>query len=165
MSDTFLHYPAFLSRRKSALPLLDSHQNFMVSVSAETKRSPASLPHIPGLWGCQADQVGWRGKGGERGKRTEQRRGERWARLFFKWGQTEERQGHLVLSFLIIITPHLVSSDIELWGEFYIDYIQKNLMCIIPLGGMKPVDGVRNVVTCGDMEFKKPHSRKKRKES
>lgn len=29
--------------------------------------------------------------------------------------RTEERQGHLALSFLII-TPHLVSSDLQLWG-------------------------------------------------
>ncbi len=35
----------------------------------------------------------------------------------FKWGQTEERQGHLVLSFLIILTPHLVSSDSKLRRE------------------------------------------------
>lgn len=37
----------------------------------------------------------------------------------FKWGQTEERRGHLALGFPIIITPHLISSHFELWGELH----------------------------------------------
>lgn len=70
----------------------------------------SSFPHfVPMTVRLPADQVG--GGGGEGGGDGEV------SVSVFKWGQTEERQGHLVLTFLIIITPHLVSSDVELWGE------------------------------------------------
>lgn len=70
----------------------------------------SSFPHfVPMTVRLPADQVG--GEGGEGGGDGEV------SVSVFKWGQTEERQGHLVLTFLIIITPHLVSSDLELWGE------------------------------------------------
>lgn len=81
--------------------------------------------------------------GGGEGKRKGEGEQREVSVSVFKWGQAEERQGHLVLSFLIIITPHLVSSDFELWGKTVldIDYIQKNLTFTMPLRALNMLMG------------------------
>lgn len=104
----------------------------MVSVSAETKCSPASLARFPGLWGCQADQVG--AEGGREG----------WVCLFLSGGtQRRDRDtwcsvfpssSHLIWFHPILnfggscIRYRLHSEDPDIYDA---------------LGRMKSVDGVK----------------------